>query len=150
MEIMKNGSKLKGTNISISDDLTPTARAQKKVILKCASDARKSGHNVKVRSNAIIVNDIFVPYTELVKPNWQNILLKEDEFVGSSAQMERKRQRTNTSSPPDNANKETKHSNDKFGSHTSRIQGNVMPSPPQQNEGGENRPRSSSRGKRGK
>jgi hypothetical protein len=88
IEVMKNVGKLKGTSVSISDDLTPTARAQKKLMLKCASDARKSGRNVKVRSNFIIVDDVTVQYSELKNPNWlQSLQLGE----GSSASGERKR-----------------------------------------------------------
>jgi hypothetical protein len=104
---MKYVGKLKGTSVSISDDLTPTTRSQKKIMLNCASDARNLGRNVKARSNFIIVDNVTVLYSELKNPNWlQSLQFRE----GSSAMWERKRQRTGTSSSEVHTNKEPKHS----------------------------------------
>jgi hypothetical protein len=52
---MKILFKLKGSNISVSKDLTPKARAIRKTVLKCAKDARAEGFNVKIKARSLII-----------------------------------------------------------------------------------------------
>jgi hypothetical protein len=142
-QVMKNVKNLKGSNISISDDLTPEARAKKKDILKCATEARNAGLNVKVRPGFLLVNDVKVDHESLLKPNWMQMIQKTDNTETNN---ERKRSRTESSSPL-NPTKEPRQTYDASGAHSSRIQGNMMP-PPQNTSGGKTRSRSSSQGKK--
>lgn len=54
--VMQNANKLKGTKISLSDDLTPQARADKKFLLKCAAEARVFGKTVKLRPGLLLID----------------------------------------------------------------------------------------------
>lgn len=145
VEIMKNVNKLKNTSISISDDLTPTARAMRKVLLKNAADARNAGHNVKIRNNFLIVDSTIVQPVDFDNARWLENL---QHGAGSSTAGDRKRQRTETSSPQGIV-KEARHVGVNSNDRPSRSQENSMP-PPHQSEGGGMRSRSSSRGKKGK
>lgn len=145
-QVMQNVSKLKGTKISISDDLTPSARAHKKIILKCSNEAKSAGHEVKIKNNYLLVDNIKVNYDSLKKPNWLHTFSNKEGIESSN---ERKRTRTSSPSQHGVPNKELRHSDGNSTPHISRKQGNGMP-PPQQTEGGAARPRSTSRGKKGK
>jgi hypothetical protein len=52
VDVMKNVSKLKGTSVSISDDLTKPARVKKKFIIGCSNQAKEAGHQVKIRNGS--------------------------------------------------------------------------------------------------
>lgn len=70
LSIMENVYKLKGSLISINDDLTPKARAIKKRLVKCAREARDCGFNVKIRDNGLIINGNKISLDVVSKPNW--------------------------------------------------------------------------------
>jgi outer membrane murein-binding lipoprotein Lpp len=145
MNIMANVRKLKGTKISISDDLTPTARLRKKRILQCASEARSAGLEVRVRNQFLLINNIKVNEDMMKQQNWLQVIQQKE----ISSTNDRKRMRTESSSPHTDVNKEARQSHKNDGSHGSRMSENAMP-PPQGTEGGGIRDRSSSRGKREK
>jgi hypothetical protein len=92
--IMQNVGKLKGSQISISDDLTPKARTIKKRLLKCAKEARDFGYKVKMRDRALIINDVKLGIEELNQTNWLSIYnskkSRQDSDAGEGG---RKRQR---------------------------------------------------------
>ena len=69
-DFMKNVKNLAGTGLSVSDDLTPTARSNKKLILKSAKQARELNFQVKVRSDHLVVNGTTVPVNELSRASW--------------------------------------------------------------------------------
>jgi hypothetical protein len=69
-KLMSNIFMLKGKPYSISDDLTPEARTERKLLLKCAKEARDENFNVKVKRNGITVNDTFISSNDLSKTNW--------------------------------------------------------------------------------
>jgi hypothetical protein len=70
IDLMKNVAKLKGTSMSISDDLTPSARTNKKLLLKSASQARSLERDVKVRADHLIVDGVKYNITDLKHANW--------------------------------------------------------------------------------
>jgi hypothetical protein len=49
ISVMSNSSKLKGSEFSMSDDLIPQARAERKLILKCAKEASDAKLSVKIK-----------------------------------------------------------------------------------------------------
>jgi hypothetical protein len=111
-DAMKNVSKLKGTNISVSNDLTKTARAKKKFVLGCASQARAAGYQVKVRNENLLI-DSTLNYSQLKEQGWLSKLSKERE---SSLKRPRK-----DSSQADSSFENLKENRE--------IQGNEMPPP---------------------
>ena len=92
LELMKSAPKLKGTKMSISDDLTPKARAAKRLLLKCAHEAREKKFTAKIRGRTLDVNgQIFTP--EMLKHNsWLRDLSSARDLGG------KKRPRSNNSS----------------------------------------------------
>jgi hypothetical protein len=68
---MSNVSKLKGTKISINDDLTPEEQSVRKTIVAALKFARGKGvENCKVRRTGLLVNGHLVPVSELCNENW--------------------------------------------------------------------------------
>lgn len=81
--LFKNVIKLKDTNYSISDDLTPKARQQKQLIYKKFVEAKQKGFvNVKKYKNFILINNQKVYYKDLISDNWLDYL-KEVELDGA-------------------------------------------------------------------
>ena len=73
---MKQSSKLKGSGSSISDNLTPLGRANKKILLKGAREAR--GQNqFKIFNQSIMVNGHNVSFDKLRKSSWLNDVMKK-------------------------------------------------------------------------
>jgi hypothetical protein len=132
-DVMKNVSKLKGTNISVSDDLTKTARAKRKFLLGCASQARAAGFQVKVRNENLLIDSTLLNYSQLKEQGWLSKLSKERE---NSLKRPRK-DSSQADSSFENLNENLE------------SQGNAMPPPLTQEEGGM-RSRSSSRNKKPK
>jgi hypothetical protein len=64
-EIMANVSKLKGSKVSVCDDLTPQAREIKKFLLKRAAIIHAMGHSVKIRKSSLIVGESETSYENL-------------------------------------------------------------------------------------
>jgi hypothetical protein len=93
IDLMKNAAKLKGTGYSISDDLTPSARANKKLLLKSASQARSLEHDVKIRSDHLIVDGVNVGCNELKHANWISKIKDSSTFYNEKPRQPRKRTR---------------------------------------------------------
>jgi hypothetical protein len=133
LKIMNNVSKLKGTKISVTDDLTPTARENKKILLKCASQARANDHIVKIRNASLLIDGVEFKLETLVKPGWLRLLEshgRERSDSQSSAQS-KKRLRYEKSSDGDES-----ESDEVLDVTGSSQQGNAKP-PPTEVVGGE-------------
>ena len=70
LDIMKAAPKLKGSKMSISDDLTPKARAAKKLLLKCAHEARSMNLATKIKGRTLEVNGQIFTHDMLQNPSW--------------------------------------------------------------------------------
>jgi hypothetical protein len=69
--IFSNVKNLKGTGISICDDLTPTARAHKKIVYDALVQAQNTGiKNVKRGKNFLIIDGKKIYLEELSKVDW--------------------------------------------------------------------------------
>jgi hypothetical protein len=100
-DLMKNASKLKGTGFSISDDLTPSARATKKLLLKSATQARSLNFEVKIRNDFLLIDGKRYDTNMLKNANWIN---KHKEFLNrdnDANKIFRKRNRDSVSSTDD-------------------------------------------------
>jgi hypothetical protein len=137
--VMKNAFKLKGSKISISEDLTKTARAKKKYILACANKARAAGHVVKIKNDNLIVGSTSFNYQQLQAPAWlQTLGVNTNENIPENSL-----KRPRVISPQASSS-----SNDQTLNNT--ILGNEMPPPSNAEEGEGFRSRSSSRSKKPK
>jgi regulator of replication initiation timing len=70
MEVMRQAHLLKGTRITLSDDLTPNERIQRRVIVAAQREAKKLGIQAKVRQQGLLVNNEFVRVEALSRPGW--------------------------------------------------------------------------------
>jgi hypothetical protein len=78
--IMSNVSKLKGTKISINDDLTPEEQAVRRTIVQALKFAKSKGiENCKVRRTGLLVNGHLVPVGELCNETWLTNRLSGEE-----------------------------------------------------------------------
>jgi len=68
--LMSKVTELKGTKISISDDLTPEDQATKKTILKAAKLAKEAGIACKVRRTGLLIGKHLIPVVDLTHPDW--------------------------------------------------------------------------------
>lgn len=66
-QIFSNVRKLKGSGISISNDLTPEKRNQQRVLLKHLKAARLKNYNAKILKDKLIVDGITYSYEDLVE-----------------------------------------------------------------------------------
>jgi hypothetical protein len=80
-QFMFHSSKLKDTPCSISNDLTPEARAEKKQLLLAAKEARNANLNTKITKQGLLVNDILVPPAHLKKTNWLNTFKLKNKII---------------------------------------------------------------------
>jgi hypothetical protein len=75
--IFKNAHKLKNSDISISDDLTPKARIQKQIIYKKFVEAKKLDiKHVKKYKNFLVINNQKLYYNDLIADNFSDLLNK--------------------------------------------------------------------------
>jgi hypothetical protein len=123
--IMKNVGKLKGSKITISEDLSNKARAKRKNILVKAKEARDKGLNVKIRNNYLLVDNKVVTYDTLLEPDWLDQFIVTKSRSDSQA-TENKRNR-DESSQDDEYSDTSIHSTKSHASQT--LQGNAMPPP---------------------
>jgi hypothetical protein len=77
--IMSNVGKLRGTKISINDDLTPEEQAVRRTIVAASKAAKERGIFCKVRRTGLLVNDRLVPSHELCSDAWM------DQLEGSAS-----------------------------------------------------------------
>jgi hypothetical protein len=77
VDVMKNVAKLKGTSVSISDDLTKTALAKKKFIIGCSNQAKAAGHQVKFRNGSLVISSKILNYYQLKEQGWLLSLNRE-------------------------------------------------------------------------
>lgn len=69
--ILKNCSKLKGTNISITNDLTPQQRQQQKTLRKHLILARQDNKNCYIKNNKLYVENIIYNVEDLLASEFQ-------------------------------------------------------------------------------
>jgi hypothetical protein len=70
-QIFSNAKFLKGSGVSISEDLTPIARDQKKLIYDSYVQAQNSDlKNIKRGKNHLIIDGVKIESIELQKPDW--------------------------------------------------------------------------------
>jgi hypothetical protein len=122
--IMKNVAKLKGSRISIADDLSPNSRAIRKNLLIKAKEARSEGLDVKVRNNCIIIDTVTLTYNSLQKPDWLKLFINKRNRSDSQS-TENKRQRDESSHEDDLSDVSSLDLNQPSTSN----QGNAMPPP---------------------
>jgi hypothetical protein len=142
IDIMKNVSKLKGSKISISDDLTPKAREIRKLLVSCASYARSNGHDVKIRSKSLIINNVEYTY-EVLRGNAWKIDIAGGSRLRSNSQsstMSKKRSRIDNNTDGDLSESDYTETEEPVIAGTSK-QGNLMPPPTQQVGGGSSQPK---------
>ncbi|CAG9759742.1 unnamed protein product [Ceutorhynchus assimilis] len=77
-EILANGKKLKGTGISISEDLTKEEREESKILRKHLKEAKEKSLNAFIRNNQLIVNGQTFTVSELLDSD-ENEIEKEQE-----------------------------------------------------------------------
>ena len=71
VNIMKSVSLLRGSKISVSDDLTKQQQSDRRVLLKGAEKARAAGWNAKLQRNSrLIVEGHAFSVNELESPTW--------------------------------------------------------------------------------
>ncbi|CAG9825780.1 unnamed protein product [Phaedon cochleariae] len=87
-EILKNCRKLKGTEISISHDLTPKERDEKKVLYKHYKEAKENKCEATLFRNKLVINGVPYKYEDFVK---ENIDLDHIETLGNSSDSSSKR-----------------------------------------------------------
>jgi hypothetical protein len=68
--IMSKVSSLKGTKISVSDDLTPEEQATRRTIVAAAKVANAKNIPCRVRRTGLLVNNRLLPPAELCNPDW--------------------------------------------------------------------------------
>jgi regulator of replication initiation timing len=98
--VMKNLFKLKGGNISVSEDLTPKARAIRKTVLKCAKDARSQGFNVKVKAKSLFINNKEYGFSVLERPDWLLSVTKKKETEDEKTRADSERRKRSLSTSP--------------------------------------------------
>jgi hypothetical protein len=69
-EIMSNVSKLKGTRVVVSDDLTPEEQALRRTTVAAAKAAQARNIPCKVRRTGLLINNQIVPPAMLCDPDW--------------------------------------------------------------------------------
>jgi hypothetical protein len=89
---------LKGCGLSISDDLTPTARAKKKLLLKSAAQTRNLNYDVKIKNDYLLINGTRYGISVLKNSNWVN-KLNDSQQVDNNAEGRQPRKRARQSSP---------------------------------------------------
>lgn len=73
--LFKNVNLLKDTDFSISDDLTPKGRAQRKLLYQKFIEIKGMGYkNVKKYKNFISIENQKIYYNDLVKDNWLDLV----------------------------------------------------------------------------
>jgi hypothetical protein len=70
MDVMRQVHLLKGTRISLSDDLTPNERIQRRVVVAAQREAKKLGIQAKVRQQGLLINNELVTVAALSRPGW--------------------------------------------------------------------------------
>jgi hypothetical protein len=142
IDIMKNVGKLKGSKISISDDLTPKAREIRKLLVSRASYARSHGHDVKIRSKSLIINNVEYTY-EVLRSNAWKIDIAGGSRLRSNSQsstMSKKRSRSDNNTDGDLSESDYTETEEPVIAGTSK-QGNLMPPPTQPVGGGSSQPK---------
>lgn len=66
-DVLVNAKKLKGTEISISEDFSQTVRTKRKMLWEFAQNHRTDGSNVKLRYDVLYLNDVKYEYDESLK-----------------------------------------------------------------------------------
>jgi hypothetical protein len=86
--VMSNVSNLKGTKISINDDLTPEEQAVRRTIVEALKLAKSKGiENCKVRRTGLLINGHLVPAGELCDSSWvENLAWYTSNQPGENAQ----------------------------------------------------------------
>lgn len=81
-EILGNASRLKGTRIGISEDLTEEQREQKKIIYDHYKAARGKNYPAKLYNSGVSINGIFYRYEDL--KNQEPLIQHTDGIPGTS------------------------------------------------------------------
>lgn len=129
--IMDKVIKLKGTKIVGSEDLTRKERSNRKKLLQFAAEARTSSHSVKLRRDAIIIDDTRVHLDALRRDGWKKAFESTKllaEQPAADRYIKRQRQPGSSSEESDEAGSVT--GADSEASGPSYLSGNIM-GPPQ-------------------
>jgi hypothetical protein len=121
-QILKNAHKLKNSQFSISEDLTPAARKNKQFFLKYMKEARENNYTVKLKKDCIIVDGVVLREADLKKTNWL-------DFVEASTATRESRKRHRESRSPEHSgpSKATSSGTQGDGDETEVKSGNEQP-----------------------
>jgi hypothetical protein len=92
--IMSNVSKLRGTKLVVSDDLTPEEQAVRRTIVAASKVAKAKNISCKVRRTGLLVDNQLILPAELCNPDWVN------NFTRSEANSEQPPRGAGTSKRP--------------------------------------------------
>lgn len=79
VEVLKNCKNLKGTKISISDDLSKADQAVRKCLLKHQKEAKNNNLNAYIRGNKLMINNDVYTVEDLEKENTITNLNNEND-----------------------------------------------------------------------
>lgn len=83
LEVFKNCRKLKGTSISISNDLSKEEREINRVLVRNLKEARDKGLSAKIKNNLLYVQEESFTYEQLLNKNKNST--NDDVFVDAQA-----------------------------------------------------------------